>query len=83
MPADLELRDELVIGSGPECGILLRGEGVSPRHARVFFSGGAVWLEDLGSQSGTSLNGAAVTQPTVLRSGDQITAGDVVFRLKF
>lgn len=83
VPADLELRDELVIGSGPECGILLRGEGVSPRHARVFFSGGAVWLEDLGSQSGTSLNGAAVTQPTVLRSGDQITAGDVVFRLKF
>lgn len=82
-PADLELRDELLIGSGPDCGIPLRGEDVSPRHARVFFSGGAVWLEDLGSQRGTSLNGAAVTQPAVLHSGDQITAGGVVFRLRF
>lgn len=82
-PADLELRDELAIGSGPDCGIPLRGEGVSPRHARVFFSGGAVWLEDLGSQRGTSLNGAAVTQPAPLHSGDQITAGDVVFQLRF
>ena len=80
---DLELRDELVIGSDPGCGIPLRGEGVSPRHARVLLSGGAVRLEDLGSQRGTSLNGAAVTQPAVLRSGDQIAAGDVVFRLRF
>lgn len=82
-PTDLELREELVIGSDPDCGIQLRGEGLSPRHARVFFSGGAVWLEDLGSQRGTALNGAAVTQPAVLRSGDQITAGSVVFRLRF
>lgn len=83
LPADLELREELVIGSDPDCGILLQGEGVSPRHARVFLSGGAVWLEDLGSQSGTSLNGTAVTQPAVLRSGDRIAAGKMVFRLKF
>lgn len=81
--ADLELRDELVIGSDSDCGIPLRGGNVSPRHARVVLSGGAVRLEDLGSQSGTSLNGAAVTQPALLRSGDQITAGDVVFRLRF
>lgn len=83
LPADLELREELVIGSGPDCGIPLQGEGVSPRHARVFLSGGAVWLEDLGSQSGTSLNGTAVTQPAVLRSGDRIAAGKMVFQLKF
>lgn len=80
---DLELRDELVIGSDPDCGIPLRGEGVSPRHARVVLSGGALCLEDLGSQGGTSLNDAAVTQPAVLRSGDQIAIGDVVFRLRF
>lgn len=80
---DLELRDELVIGSDPDCDIPLHGESVSPRHARVVLSGGAVCLEDLGSQGGTSLNGAAVAQPAVLRSGDQITVGDVVFRLRF
>lgn len=82
-PADLELREELVIGGDPDCGIPLQGEGVSPRHARVFFSGGSVWLEDLGSQSGTFINGTAIAQPAVLRSGDQITAGDMVFRLRF
>lgn len=80
---DLELWDELVIGSDPDCGIPLHGENVSSRHARVVLSGGAVRLEDLGSQGGTSLNGAAVTQPAVLRSGDQIAVGDVVFRLRF
>ena len=83
VPADLELREELVIGSDPDCGIPLQEEGVSPRHARVFFSGGSVWLEDLGSQSGTFINSTAIAQPAVLRSGDQITAGDMVFRLRF
>ena len=80
---DLELQDELVIGSDPGCGISLCGESVSPRHARVVLSGGAVRLEDLGSQRGTSLNGADVVQSVVLRSGDQIAVGDVVFRLRF
>ncbi len=80
---DLELRGELVIGGDSNCDIPLHGENVSPRHARVILSGGAVRLEDLGSQGGTSLNGAAVTQPAVLRSGDRIAIGDAAFRLWF
>ncbi len=83
VPADLELREELVIGSDPDCGIPLQEEGVSPRHARVFFSDGSIWMEDLGSQRGTFINGTAIAQPAVLRSGDQITAGGMVFQLRF
>jgi serine phosphatase RsbU (regulator of sigma subunit) len=37
------------------------------------------WLvRDLGSKNGTVLNGAKITAPTALRSGDRITAGHLI-----
>ena len=49
----------------------------------MFLAGGVVYLEDLGSQNGTFLNGARVEMPSILRSGDEITLGDTALRLKF
>ena len=74
---------ELVVGRDKDCGIAFRSGALSRRHARVFLAGGAVYLEDLQSQNGTFLNGAPISMPTLLRSGDEIAAGDVAFRLKF
>ena len=77
------LSDELVIGRDKTCAIAFRSQALSRRHARVFLAGGAVYLEDLQSQNGTFINGSSVAMPSLLRSGDEIQAGDVVFRLKF
>jgi pSer/pThr/pTyr-binding forkhead associated (FHA) protein len=49
---------------------------LSRRHARIFCEHGAVYLADLGSKNGTTVNGAAVKQAiTLLRDGDLLGLG--------
>lgn len=80
---EFDLSDELVVGRDAGCHIAFDSPVLSRRHARICWDGSALRIQDLGSQNGTFVNGAAVTEPRVLRSGDEITAGDVRFRLKF
>lgn len=80
---EFNLADELVVGRDAGCDIAFDSPVLSRRHTRIFWDGSAVRIQDLGSQNGTAVNGAAVTEPCILRSGDEITAGDVRFRLKF
>lgn len=51
---------ETVIGRRPGCQIQLEATVVSGRHARLVREGGTIWLEDLGSRNGTTLNGLPV-----------------------
>ena len=49
---------------------------LSRRHARIFHEGGVLYLADLGSKNGTTLNRVAVGQvPCQLRNGDEICFG--------
>jgi pSer/pThr/pTyr-binding forkhead associated (FHA) protein len=49
---------------------------LSRRHARIFCEDGAVYLADLGSKNGTTVNGVAVRHAiTPLRTGDQLGLG--------
>jgi pSer/pThr/pTyr-binding forkhead associated (FHA) protein len=49
---------------------------LSRRHARIFCEHGAVYLADLGSKNGTTVNGVAVKQAiTTLHNGDQLGFG--------
>ncbi|HYH47659.1 MAG TPA: sigma 54-interacting transcriptional regulator [Thermoanaerobaculia bacterium] len=66
---------EHLVGSAPECQVLLAAAGVSRRHARlqVFTDGGAL-VADLGSKNGTFVHGrrireAAVAEWSVLAFG--------------
>jgi pSer/pThr/pTyr-binding forkhead associated (FHA) protein len=59
-----------------EHGIL---EMLSRRHARIFCEDGVVYLADLDSRNGTTVNRAAVAQtPCRLRDGDEICFGGVL-----
>ena len=80
---DLNLTEELIVGRDPDCGISFDSPALSRRNTRIFTAGGAVYVEDLHSQNGTKVNGLPIEMPNLLRSGDEITAGDVSFRLKF
>lgn len=52
---------------------------LSRRHARIFREDGAVYLADLGSRNGTTINRAGVGQaPCRLRDGDEIGFGGVL-----
>jgi len=52
---------EYDIGRDPGCAIVLRGEDVSRRHARLTVGEGHFWVEDLGSSTGTSAGGEPLT----------------------
>ena len=80
---DLTLSRELLVGRDPDCGLQFGDGSVSRRHSRIFLAGGAVYIEDLGSQNGTFVNGSRLDLARLLRSGDEIRVGDVVFKLKF
>jgi pSer/pThr/pTyr-binding forkhead associated (FHA) protein len=80
--ASFDLRDELVIGRGPKCQIVLDDSYVSQMHARLFSKGDAYMVEDLGSTNGTYLNRRKVTSPTELRRGDQVKIGKTVLEMR-
>jgi CRP-like cAMP-binding protein len=78
----LPVEGELMIGRDAACQLVLEDDLVSPRHCRVYrgTTGPRFWIEDLGSESGTRVNGGVVTR-AVLREGDRIEVGGA--RLRF
>lgn len=79
---ELNLVQELLVGRESACAVVFDSPALSRRHARIFWADG-VCIEDLGSENGTQVNGEAIQGPRKLRSGDEITLGDVRFQLKF
>lgn len=69
------LGESIVLGSSPDCDVTLDEPGVAARHAEIrLVEGGVLLLKDLGSESGTLLNGEPVSE-TGLASGDEIRIG--------
>jgi FHA domain len=63
------------IGRLPENVVYVPDERLSREHARIDFRDGGFWLADMGSRNGTALNGALLTEPRELQSGDTIEVG--------
>ena len=53
--------------------MVLEEEGVNAFHADLKVDGETVTLTDVGTQTGTSLNGTKLTGPVMLRAGDLIS----------
>ena len=64
-----------IIGSDPECDLVVDQATVSGRHCRLTRTSGADFLEDLGSSNGTYVNGVRVEGSVRVRPGDRITLG--------
>ncbi|RLT94511.1 FHA domain-containing protein [Ketobacter sp.] len=65
------------IGSDPKNHIVIKEEGVEPQHAEIRKDGDALYLTDLGSFRGTSVNGSKIKANFQLRSGDAIQVASV------
>ena len=76
-PAPYPLR----IGRGPGCELLLTDASVSRRHAELLHLNGEWVLRDLRSTNGTMVNGWRITGEVVVRPGDQVSFGNLSFRL--
>jgi pSer/pThr/pTyr-binding forkhead associated (FHA) protein len=61
------------IGKGSANDIVLDEEGVNVFHADLKVEGDIVTLTDVGTQTGTSLNGTKLSGPAMLRAGDLIS----------
>ena len=62
---------------------VLDGDRLSKRHARFSGGNGSVFVEDLNSSNGTSINGTACSpfQPMQIRPGDTVDVGDIALRV--
>ena len=75
----IPLDDEVTVGRGAGCGLVLTDDQfVSTVHARLFRRGDEVFVEDLGSRNGTFVNGKPVSATTRLRRGDRVQFGETV-----
>jgi hypothetical protein len=62
--------DELIIGRGGECDLVLPERQVSREHIRIYRDGYSYYLQDLDSKNGTWVNGKQVKDSTVLLKDD-------------
>ena len=78
---------EVLVGSDAACRLNypINTPGIAPQHCKLLVQNGAVYLADLGSQSGTWLNGVRCRPSTgyLLKSGDTFYLGspDQSFRI--
>lgn len=85
--AGLPLRSErlpgenVIVGRAAEVDLILSHPEVSRRHCRILREGENWFVEDLGSQRGTAVNGSRISGRTALRPGDQIQVGPVLLVL--
>ncbi len=72
-----------VVGRRPECDLTIPDRTVSRNHAQieVLEPGPQVWITDLASHNGTSINGLRVTDRVPAKPGDTVIFGQVEFRL--
>lgn len=71
----------LTLGSAPGNDVAIADEpSVAPQHARLYWTHPYCCVEDLGSSTGTYVNGRRVTGQAVLTHGDVLQLGQVPFR---
>jgi DNA-binding NtrC family response regulator len=67
----------LAFGRSEDCDVRVNDTSVSRRHAAVEVAGNGIYVEDLGSHNGTTVNGLVIDERRRLRTGDLIGLGEV------
>ena len=80
---EIRLVDEIIIGSAPDCDIILRDPGVEAHNTRIYVENGVIYIENLSEKQNTYLEGMKLFSRNRLRSKDEITVSDTTFKLLF
>ena len=78
----MAVRGPVIVGRSSGADIVIGASYVSARHARFSIMGQNLFVEDLGSTNGTTVNGQPITDPVALRNNDVVTVGDVSIRVR-
>ncbi len=74
------VRTPVLIGRGSSADVALRSADVSRHHARITGTGTEFFIEDLGSQNGTFINGALIEgEKAPIQVGDRVQVGSTIF----
>jgi pSer/pThr/pTyr-binding forkhead associated (FHA) protein len=76
-------QEEAIIGRQKGCQIRIPSSTVSRQHCLLRFRDGYLTAEDLDSVNGTFLNGERITGREVVRPGDRLKIGPLVFVAKY
>ena len=68
---------EVLLGRHPECHVILKDSTISRRHARFIKKDEAFFVDDLGSQHGTRVNGESIRSQTRLYDQDEVEVSQV------
>jgi diguanylate cyclase (GGDEF)-like protein len=71
---------EMVVGRAPTVEIVVNEQSVSRNHAQCLQQGEEIYVADLGSSNGTYVNDKKITTRQILRDGDIIRLGNIVFK---
>src|SRR6516165_4635940 len=69
-------KDEVVIGKGAECDIILPDRYVSKAHARIVRKPDGIYIENLKNRNATKVGGVPLSEPRRLVHGDLIKICD-------
>ena len=79
---NIAVRGPVIVGRSAGADIVIGASYVSARHARFTIMGQNLFVEDLGSTNGTSVNGQPILDPIALRDNDIVAVGDVSIRVR-
>lgn len=77
----LDLAHRAVIGRRSDCAVVIADSKVSETHCALSREGDRVFIEDLGSTNGTSLNGVRLTRRHPLQTDDRLLLGGIELRV--
>jgi pilus assembly protein CpaF len=66
---------DLVVGRASDADVMLSHGDVAPRHLRLRVAGEVIEVVDLGSPTGTTINGKRITRPRKITYRDRIRLG--------
>lgn len=69
-----------IVGSDEDCDYVVHDPEVSGEHVSLKVLGGHIEVHDLGSRSGTFVNGHQISSPTLLDAGDELKIGSTVLK---
>ncbi|GBD85614.1 FHA domain-containing protein FhaB [bacterium BMS3Abin02] len=74
--------NRVLVGRSEDCDVSIADAEISRLHALIWREGGRIWINDLDSANGTSVDGGTITIPVSIDDGAVVSFGPATFDLR-